>query len=114
MKNYCLEAALQELGRHGIRDVTKSFGSKHLQIRWSVNGHPERMYSMAVSPSDTNAIHAVRAAIRRMLREDGIMADQPKSPVSVPKPSHRIASLESRVATLEKKIETLFAKPLGA
>ena len=31
-RNECLDAALNELGAAGIRDVEKSFGGKHLQI----------------------------------------------------------------------------------
>jgi len=109
-RNPCLDAALRELAAAGIRDVIQSHGSKHLQLRWSVNGHAERMYSMAITPSDVNAPHNVRATIRRMLREDGIMVDQPKSTaVPAPKPSHRLAALEGRVANLERENRELKA-----
>ena len=112
MRNPCLEAALRELNDAGIRDVTQSRGGKHLQIRWKVNGgEVERMYSMALTPSDHRAADNTRAHIRRILKEDGLSREQTtKAAVTVPKPSHRIAALEGRVAKLEHKLETLFAQ----
>jgi hypothetical protein len=107
-RNPCLDAALRELAAAGIRDVIQSHGGKHLQLRWTVNGHSERMYSMALTPSDVRAPQNVRAAIRRMLREDGILIEPLKANVPAPpKASHRIASLEGRVAALEQKLKAL-------
>ena len=105
MKNECLAAALRELAAAGVRDVQQSYGSKHLQLRWSANGHGMRMYSLALTPSDCRADRNVRADIRRMLRDDGLL------PISSPKPSpppksDRISKLEARVAALESALRT--------
>ena len=117
-RNPCLDAALREFAVAGIRDVTQAHGSKHLQLRWQVNGHPPRMYSFALTPSDVNAPLNVRATIRRMLREDGIQVDQPKSAAApAPKLHHRIASLEGRVTDLEREqreLKTLLTKLTSA
>jgi hypothetical protein len=102
--NACLEAALRELDAAGIRDVTRSCGSKHLQLRWSANGHGLRMYSMALTPSDWRGPHNVAADIRRMLREDGLLAVGPPKP---PKPPDRITRLETRVAALESALRAI-------
>jgi hypothetical protein len=109
-RNPCLDAALRTLDDAGVRNVTQAHGGKHLQLRWQVNGHPQRMYSFALTPSDINAPHNVRATIRRMLREDGIQVDQPKSTAApAPKPSHRLAALEGRVSNLERENRELKA-----
>jgi hypothetical protein len=107
-RNPCLDVASAELSAAGIRDVVPSHGGKHLQIRWKVNGHEKRMYSMAITPSDVNAEHNVRA---RMLREDGILVDQPKTIEALaPKLPQRVATLEGHVAKLMKDIAELKLK----
>ncbi len=78
MKNPCLEAALRELDAAGIRDVERSYAGKHLQLRWRINGYQQRMYSMPLTPSDVRSAANVRAEIRRMLRNDGILLEHPK------------------------------------
>ena len=113
-RNPCLDIALRELGAAGIRNITQGYGSKHLQLRWRVNGHPERMYSMALTPSDVRAPYNVRSDIRRLLRDDGIIIDAPKSAVApAPKLSQRLAALEGRVAILERENRELRASVVG-
>jgi hypothetical protein len=105
MKNPCLDAALRELADAGIRDVQRSFGGKHLQLRWRANGHGMRMYTLALTPSDWRGPRNVAADIRRMLREDGMLiAAPPKPSPPSPKPPDRISELEARVAALESAL----------
>ncbi len=107
MKNECLEAALRELAAVGIRDVIRSFGGKHLQIRWRVNGAGERSYSMPTTPSDVRSAANTRARIRQMLKADGLLLE----PVAKPPP--RQPSLAERVATLERRLTFLEGKLKG-
>ena len=104
MKNPCLEAALSELAKVGIRDVERSYGGKHLQIRFRING-TERMYSMPITPSDVRSASNTRAGIRRMLREDGLLITaERKPPERMPS---RIERLEKRVEVLETELKLL-------
>jgi hypothetical protein len=105
--NSCLQAALDELDDAGIRDVERSYGGKHQQLRWRVNGHGmQRMYALPNTPSDYRAAANCRADIRRMLREDGLLVDAPPKPLPPPK-SDRISKLEARVAALESALRTI-------
>jgi hypothetical protein len=104
VKNPCLEAALSELAKVGIRDVERSYGGKHLQIRFRING-TERMYSMPITPSDVRSASNTRAGIRRMLREDGLLITaERKPPERMPS---RIERLEKRVEVLETELKLL-------
>jgi hypothetical protein len=105
VKNPCLAAALGALEECGIRDVEQAHGGKHLQLRWRVNGHDMRIYSMPCTPSDVRSPRNVRADIRRLLREDGVLVT-PEPPVPARKPS-RIELLERRVGVQEQTIELL-------
>jgi hypothetical protein len=105
MRNPCLEAALAELASAGIRDIAQSRGGKHIQLRWSVNGHDPRMYSMPATPSDVRSLHNTRAGIRRLLREDGVITKPERKPPAASKPIDRITALERRVAALEQHIQ---------
>jgi hypothetical protein len=112
MRNPCLEAVLRELEAVGIRDVEQIHGGKHWQVRWRVNGHGLRVYSVPCSPSDWRSPYNARAQVRRLLREDGILT-APERPASIatppspaPKPD-RIAELERRVQALEDLVCTI-------
>lgn len=100
MKNPCLEAALCELRAAGIRDIEQARGGKHIQIRWQINGNLVRVYTMPATPSDYRAPHNVRAAIRRILKQDGVLTSPP--PAAAPKKPDRFTQLERRVAALEQ------------
>jgi hypothetical protein len=106
VKNPCLEAALSELAKVGIRDVERSYGSKHLQIRFRANG-TERMYSMPATPSDVRSASNTRAGIRRMLREDGLLITAERKPPAANKPPDRFALLAQRVDKLERQVLAL-------
>jgi hypothetical protein len=105
MRNECLTAALRELEAAGVRDIEQARGSKHMQLRWRVNGHDMRIYSMPCTPSDFRSPRNVRADIRRLLREDGVLVtpERPEPPPPARKPN-RIALLEQRVAVLEREL----------
>jgi hypothetical protein len=107
MKSPCLEAALDELAKAGIRDVTQSHGGKHLQIRWHTNGHSERFVTVVKTPSDYRSVANTRRDVRRLLREDGVIAHpQPSMPAPAKTPD-RITLLERRVKALELVVEKL-------
>ena len=109
MRNPCLDAALRELEAAGVRDVEQVRGGKHWQLRWQVNGHGLRICTLPGTPGDWRSVHNTRAEIRRMLREDGVLA-APKRPEPTPPPApklDRIAELERRVAALEDLVRTI-------
>jgi hypothetical protein len=71
-----------------------------------------RIYSVPCSPSDWRSPHNARAQVRRLLREDGILAapERPASPATPPSSAHkpdRIAELERRVQALENLVRTI-------
>jgi hypothetical protein len=86
----------------GVRDIEQAHGSKHLQVRWRVNGGEVRFYTLPCTPSDIRSPRNVRADIRRLLREDGVLTTTPKSPV-VRQPD-RFTLLERRIAALERDV----------
>ena len=102
MKNECLEIALRELKAVGVRNIEQVRGGKHLQLRWRVNDQEARFYTLPCTPSDIRSPHNVRADIRRLLREDGVLTTTAKLPV--PKQPDRITILERRVAALERDV----------
>ena len=104
--NPCLQAALGELEAAGIRGVEVVPGGKHPQIRWKVNGHGLRVFSVAGSPSDWRAPKNTRSDIRKVLRADGVLPPPPPpKPPAPPKPPDRTAVLEQRVDALEREFE---------
>jgi hypothetical protein len=113
MRTPCLEAALRELDAAGIRDVEQVRGGKHMQIRWQVNGHRLRVYTLPLTPSDWRSPHNTRADIRRLLREDGVLAAPERAepaPPPAPKPD-RFTEIERRLQALEDFVRTI--KPGG-
>lgn len=105
MRNDCLNAALQELSAAGVRDIARAYGGKHMQLRWQVNG-TERMYVLPITPSDVRAAANVRADIRRILREDGLLITAERRPPA-PKTPDRITLLERRIVALEQRLAVL-------
>jgi hypothetical protein len=94
------------LAKVGIRDITRSFGGKHMQLRWGSNG-TSRMFVLPLSPSDVRAVANTRAEIRRILREDGMLSATEHRPSPPPKTPDRITLLERRVAALEQRFAAL-------
>jgi hypothetical protein len=109
MRNPCLEIALAELESAGIRGIERTYGGKHQQLRWRVNGGALRIYAIPGTPSDVRSPLNVRADIRRLLRADGVAVGPEKtesSPLQPRKPD-RVTELEQRVAALERAIAQL-------
>lgn len=100
MKNPCLDIALAELEKAGVRDIQIARGSKHPQVRFRVNGGPVRAFTVPGTPSDQRSPANTRRDLRILLRQCGVDLNQerPKPP---PKKPDRIALLERRVAALE-------------
>src|SRR5262245_40487197 len=110
MRNPCLEIALRELEAVGIRNVEQVRGGKHWQLRWQVNGHGPRVYTIPGTPGDWRSPHNVRAEVRRMLREDGLLAAPERLEESTPAPTpklDRFAQLERRMTMLEELVRTI-------
>ena len=110
MRNPCLEAALKELDAAGVRDVVQASGGKHVQLRWQVDGHGLRIYSLPKTASDWRAVHNTRAGIRRLLREDGMLVEPERAapPAAPPAPKvDRITELERRLQALEDLVRTI-------
>jgi hypothetical protein len=108
MKNPCLEAMLDELAKVGIRDITRSNGGKHLQLRWVGPNGATRMATVPVSPSDWRSPHNSRAQIRRVLEEDGLLVRaHERKEVPPPKPVDRVTLLERRIVVLEQRLAVL-------
>ena len=106
MKNPCLEVALNELAKVGIRDVTHSFGGKHQQIRFKVNGAAERSYTLPSTPSDFRSAANTRSDIRRILREGGVLMPVERKPPT-PKQPDRVTIIERRLAIVEQQLAAL-------
>ena len=115
MRNPCLEIALVELESAGIRGIERTYGGKHPQLRWRVNGGALRCYAVPGTPSDVRSPLNVRADIRRLLRADGVTVgpEKTESPPPPRKPD-RITELEHRVAALEQAIAKLKSNTSGA
>ena len=99
-KDQCLEVALDELAKVGIRDVQRSFGGKHQQIKFKSNGNGVHVYTLPCTPSDVRSAANVRADIRRILRGDGVLTTVERKPPP-PRTLDRTTLLERRVAALE-------------
>jgi hypothetical protein len=89
MRNPCLDAALAELEAAGVRSYELARGGKHLQLHWSVNGHPLRVLVLPITPSDWRSPHNTRRDVRALLRLDDLL-DPPNSNHAPPRarPAH--------------------------
>ena len=108
MKNECLAAALRELDAAGVRDIERSYGGKHLQLRWRVNGNAQRMYTVPLTASDRRAPRNTAADVRRLLKEDGLLiAAPPPKPPPTPKPPDKILDLKRASLRWKPRFEIL-------
>ena len=112
MRNECLDAALDELAKAGIRDVTRSYGGKHVQLHWRVNGHPSRFVTIPKTPSDFRSPENCRRDVRGLLREDGVIV-HPKPSAPPAKTPDRVTLLERRIQKLESEFEKLKSQVVG-
>ena len=83
MRNLCLSAALEELGKAGIHEPVIAHGAKHPQLRWTTP----------------------RGELR-ILRDDGMLTVPEPRPAPVKQPS-RIELLERRLAEVERRAQVL-------
>jgi hypothetical protein len=110
MKNECMSAALTELFAAGVqnRDIVRSGNGKHNQLRWPGANGRERMLVVPVSASDHRAADNMRAVVRRMLREDGMLPTAAEAEFEADKkPIDRMAFLEKRLAAVEHRLAVL-------
>jgi hypothetical protein len=70
-KNECVNAALAELEKVGIRNVEIARGSKHPQLRFQINGIP-RIFGVSGTPSDWRTPANTARDVRKLLRQHGI------------------------------------------
>ncbi|MGE0056260.1 MAG: Rha family transcriptional regulator [Hyphomicrobium sp.] len=82
ISNACIEAAVAELRACNI-EPTVRHGGKHVAIEWSHNGE-NRTFTAPATPSDHRAHLNTRTDIRRMLRNDGLIAADEVSPPAAP------------------------------
>src|SRR5262249_18605225 len=81
-RNPCIDAALAELEDAGVRNFQLVHGSKHPQLRWSINGHPLRILTLPGSSSDWRSPRNVRRDARALLRLDGLIEEREPRPRS--------------------------------
>jgi hypothetical protein len=67
-----LKIVSAEFQRHGIKFGTSITGRSHIRLSWQVPGRARRRYVIPNSPSDGRGWLNARAAVRRMLRSDGM------------------------------------------
>jgi hypothetical protein len=103
VRNPCLAAALEELGKVGVRHPEIAHGAKHLQVRWVTGRGEPRMYAVPGTPSDWRSAENVRRDMRKILRADGMLeAPEPRAPP--PRQPSRIELLERRMAEVERRL----------
>src|SRR5262249_59301781 len=87
MRTPCLAAALEELGKAGIRHPEIANGGKHLQLRWAPPSEQRRTYRLPSSPSDWRGPPKTPAPPRRPPRPPRKRA-KPPPPGAGPPPPH--------------------------
>lgn len=78
ISNECIEAACAELRSVNIEPMVRPSG-KHVAVVWDFEGK-ERSYFTAKTPSDWRAPLNARSDIRKILRNDGLLADGEAAP----------------------------------
>jgi hypothetical protein len=102
MRNRCLDAAKAELEAAGVRSYELARGGKHLQLRWSVNGHPLRTLTLPVTASDWRSPRNTRRDARALLRLDGLLDEPPRS--IAPPPRVRPAPWRGQIEVLARRL----------
>jgi hypothetical protein len=81
---------------------------QHNQLRWPGPKRRERMLVVPVSPSGHRAPDNMRAVVRRMLREDGMLPTAAEAEFEADKkPIDRMAFLEKRLSAIEHRLGAL-------
>jgi len=106
LRNACVTAVRDELDRYELKSEAEVVNNGHVEVSWEWNGQRRRS-RMSATPSDCYAHLKALAAVKRILRQDGVQPPPPKSrnvvtlshalsaPKPVPLPVERIAKLES-------------------
>jgi hypothetical protein len=103
MRNLCLDAALDELASAGIHDPVIARGAKHPQLRWTTPRGKLRVFALPGTPSDWRSAKNTRRDLRKILRDDGMLATP--EPRSAPvRQLSRIELLERRLAEVERRL----------
>ena len=103
-ENMCLDAALAELSEAGV-NARVEHGGKHIHIIWQHDGSP-RKHVVASTPSDRRAHLNERTAIRRVLKEDGLIEGEP-GPASLP----RLFLRDGKACVSSLEVAAHFSKP---
>ena len=103
MRNLCLSAALEELGKAGIHEPVIAHGAKHPQLRWTTPRGELRVFAVPGTPSDWRSAENVRHDLRKILRSDGMLATPEPRSAPVKQPS-RIELIERRLAEVDRRL----------
>ena len=103
MRNLCLSAALEELGKAGIHEPVIAHGAKHPQLRWTTPRGELRVFAVPGSSADWRSAENVRHDLRKILRNDGMLATPEPRSAPVKQPS-RIELIERRLAEVERRL----------
>jgi hypothetical protein len=99
-RNEALDFVTAELSCRGVRFDTETSGGNHIEIRWQVSPVKEvRSYFVPNTPGDHRGRLNARAAVRRLLKADGVQLE----PAEQRKPHH----LLSRALDLPKHVEPI-------
>jgi hypothetical protein len=112
MRNLCLAAALEELAKAGIREPVVARGAKHPQVRWTTTQGELRVFAVPGTPSDWRSAENTRHDLRRILRDDGMLAVPEPKPAPVRQPS-RLELLERRLMEVERRVRILESPARG-
>jgi biotin operon repressor len=106
-RNEALDFVTSELSSRGIRFDTATSGSNHIEIRWQVSPDKEvRSFFAPNTPSDHRGRLNARAAVRRLLKADGVNLEPPASR----KPAallHRALELPKHVDPVPDQLKAL-------
>jgi hypothetical protein len=94
---------LEELAKAGIHDPVIARGAKHPQLRWTTPRGELRVFALPGTPSDWRSAENTQHDLRRILRDDGMLAAPEPRPAPVKQPS-RIELLERRLAEVERRL----------
>lgn len=113
VKNEILDATLDELKQHGV-EATVAYGTKHIQVRWYNRLDQPRMLPISRSgSSERHAIQNHRRDVRRILRDDCMLPEQPttapaptRQPSKIEQLEHALQMLNNRIARVEQLIKS--------
>ena len=72
-----IAAVVTELREAGARDIVVIQGAKHPRVQWTGRNGQRRFYTLSGTLSDRRGLANARADVRRLLRDDGMLRDEP-------------------------------------